>query len=163
MRSFVATLAFLIIQILHTQQDIRVVSFEKLYKIESERFHKDSNGIILDKKTGLEWIEGPDVPTSWLMANEWVESLKNGWRLPSTAELHDIYLEDSDRKGKYGDPLCLDKAFVRESGYSLWSIQRSPNSAYIYDFSRGYAHWTEVVVKGHFDRAVAVRHPKIDN
>lgn len=132
-------------------------NFTNLYQIESKRFTINTSGVISDNKTGLQWLEGPDIPTSWLMASKWVKSLDGGWRLPTTEELQGIYLKDSKRKGKYGDPLCLDPTFERESGYSLWSTQRSSNSAYIYDFSRGYAHWTEIVVKGNFDRAVAVR------
>lgn len=138
-------------------ENIQTSNFLSLYEIESKRFTVNPSGVISDSKTGLQWLEGPDIPTSWLMASKWVKSLNNGWRLPTTKELQGIYLEKSKRKGKYGDPLCLDPTFERESGYSLWSTQRSPNSAYIYDFSRGYAHWTEVVVKGNFDRAVAVR------
>lgn len=121
------------------------------------RFERSSQGVITDRQTGLQWLEGPDVPTSWVMANDWVNTLGQGWRLPTTEELSAIYLEDSPRKGKYNDPLGLDEVFTRESGYSFWSVQRSSNSAWMYDFSRGYYHWTEIVVKGHFDRAVAVR------
>lgn len=128
-----------------------------LLKMNNARFTRSPEGIITDSKTGLEWLEGPDIPTSWEMAKHWVDSLGEGWRLPSTKQLHSLYLKDSTRKGKYGDPLGLDKVFLRESGYSLWSIKRSSNSAWMYDFSRGYYHWTEIVVKGHFDRAIAVR------
>ena len=131
--------------------------FAHFYEVEQKRFSKNTEGIIKDHKTGLEWLEGPDKPTSWLMADNWIKSLNGNWRLPTTKELSQIYIDDSQRKGKYGDPLCLDYVFSRNSGYSLWSTQRSDNSAYIYDYSRGYYHWTEIVVKGHFDRAIAVR------
>lgn len=122
-----------------------------------QRFERSSMGVITDHQTGLQWLEGPDVPTSWNMANEWVNTLGQGWRLPTTQELSGLYLKDSKRRGKYNDPLGLDEVFVRESGYSFWSVKRSSNSAWMYDFSRGYYHWTEVGVRGHFDRAVAVR------
>ena len=140
-----------------SQENFRTTQFIQLYEVYEDRFTKTDQGIIKDRDTGLEWLEGPDVPTSWLMAEQWVKSLGNNWRLPTTKELSEIYIKDSQRKGKYGDPLCLDYNFSRDSGYSLWSTLRSDNSAYMYDFSRGYYHWTEIVVKGHFDRAVAVR------
>ena len=124
---------------------------------ESPRFSRALTGVITDRQTGLQWLEGPDLPTSWEMANAWVNTLGEGWRLPTTAELEAIYLKDSPRYGLYHDPLGLDPAFIRDSGYSLWSVRRNAESAWMYDFSRGYAHWTEINVKGHFDRAVAVR------
>ena len=136
---------------------IQKIKFYHLFKINEDRFSRDNKGVIKDLKTGLEWLEGPDIPTSWLMADGWVRSLGENWRLPTTKELSQIYIEDSKRTGKYGDPLCLDHTFSRDSGYSLWSTRRSDNSAFMYDYSRGYYHWTEIIVKGHFDRAIAVR------
>lgn|GEM_PF-3652204 len=141
----------------YAQENLKIERFQQFHQVDPARFARSQNGIIEDSKTGLQWLEGPDHPTSWIMAQEWVNSLGNEWRLPTTKELHAIYLKDSKRKGKYGDPLCLDEVFLRESGYSLWSVKRSSNSAWMYDFSRGYAHWTEIMVKGHFDRAIAVR------
>ena len=121
------------------------------------RFVRGEDGVIKDNKTGREWLEGPDVPSSWEMAQEWIKGLGGGWRTPLLAELEAIYLPDSGRKGIYGDPLCLDPAFRRDSGYSLWSVERYPGTAWMFDFSRGYAHWLDVYFPGHFDRAAAVR------
>ena len=121
------------------------------------RFTRTAGGVISDKTTGLEWLEGPDVPSSWEMAQEWIRGLGDGWRTPTLKELEAIYLPDSTRKGKYGDPLCLDPVFLRDSGYSLWSVQRFDGTAWMYDFSRGYAHWLDVYFPGRFDRAAAVR------
>ena len=151
-------LLFLIVTLnLFSNENSQITKFERLYSTDGNRFTKDAKGVITDNQTNLEWIEGPDKPTSWLMADLWIESLKGTWRLPTTKELSQLYIKDSERKGKYGDPLCRDYVFTRNSGYSLWSIRRSDNSAYMYDFSRGYYHWTEIVVKGYFDRAIAVR------
>ena len=47
-------------------------------------------GIIFDKDTGLEWIAGPDRDLDWLMAKNWIDSLKvagGGWRMPTLEEL----------------------------------------------------------------------------
>lgn len=121
------------------------------------RFLRDANGVISDRETGLQWLEGPDQPTSWEQAQTWISGLGNDWRTPTLEELTAIYLPDSTRKGKYGDPLCLDPTFKRESGYALWSVARFDGTAWIYDFSRGYAHWIDTYYPGRFDRAVAVR------
>ncbi|OGR71880.1 MAG: hypothetical protein A2089_11830 [Elusimicrobia bacterium GWD2_63_28] len=121
------------------------------------RFVRDADGVIKDNETGLEWLEGPDEPSSWEMAQEWISGLGGGWRTPTLAELAGIYLPDSERKGVYGDPLCLDPAFKRDSGYSLWSVERYHGTAWLFDFSRGYAHWIDSYFPGRFDRAAAVR------
>ena len=123
------------------------------------RFLRDAGGIITDRQTGLQWLEGPDRPTSWEQAQAWISGLGGDWRTPTLAELSALYLPDSDRKGTYGDPLCLDPVFKRESGYCLWSVERFDGTAWLYDFSRGYAHWIDTYFPGRFDRAVAVRNP----
>ena len=61
--------------------------FAHFYEVEQKRFSKNTEGIIKDHKTGLEWLEGPDKPTSWLMAHNWIKSLNGNWRLPTTKEL----------------------------------------------------------------------------
>lgn len=124
---------------------------------ESGRFSRDAAGVITDHGTGLQWLEGPDEPSSWEMAQRWIGSLGEGWRTPTLPELSGIYLPDSERRGIYGDPLHLDQAFRRDAGYSLWSVERFDGTAWLYDFSRGYAHWIDIYFPGRFDRAVAVR------
>jgi hypothetical protein len=42
------------------------------------RFIDKGNGIILDAKTGLEWIAGPDRDMDWYEANTWVSKLYVG-------------------------------------------------------------------------------------
>ena len=62
----------------------------------SGRFIAYNNGIILDKKTDLEWISGPDKDTNWKEAKSWVESLTvdgGGWRMPTIKELKTLYQE----------------------------------------------------------------------
>lgn len=123
----------------------------------SPRFLRNADGVITDSGTGLQWLEGPDSPSSWENARDWVTGLGQGWRLPTLLELQGIYLPDSTRRGIYGDPLCLDPVFLRDGGYSLWSVERFPGTAWLFDFSRGYGHWLDCYFPGRFDRAVAVR------
>lgn len=124
---------------------------------EGPRFERAADGVITDRRTGLQWLEGPDEPTSWEGAQRWIAGLGGGWRTPALDELEGLYLPDSERRGLYGDPLCLDPAFRRDAGYSLWSAERWDGTAWLYDFSRGYAHWIDIYFPGRFDRAVAVR------
>ncbi len=125
--------------------------------ITEKRFKTTSEGTVIDLKTKLEWLEGPDEPTSWEMAEAWVDSLGGEWRLPTTDELCTLYLPHSKRKGVYGYPLCIDFSFKTESAYSRWSTRRNSNSAWIFDYERGYYHFLELWVKGSYDRAIAVR------
>ena len=49
-----------------------------------------ANGVVVDRRTGLEWIAGPDVDTSYYQAVAWVNGLTvdgGGWRMPTTSEL----------------------------------------------------------------------------
>ena len=122
------------------------------------RFSRDENGVITDSQTNLQWLEGPEKPTSWKQAQAWIETLGNSWRTPTIKELSVLYLPDSKRKGIYGDPLCIDEAFASESAYSRWSTGNpDTNRAWMYDFSRGYAHKFDTNISGHYDQAIAVR------
>jgi len=57
-----------------------------------------STGIVLDKKTGLEWFAGPDIDMDWKQASEWVTGLSvgmGGWRLPLANQLKALFKEGS--------------------------------------------------------------------
>lgn len=58
------------------------------------RLTTDSNGIIHDSVTGLEWFVGPDEDMNWYEAVEWIENLEldgGGWRLPTAQEARSLY------------------------------------------------------------------------
>jgi hypothetical protein len=60
----------------------------------ASRYKVSSEGVISDSKTGLEWVVGPNKPTSYNEANSWVEDCKiagGGWRLPTRDELLGLY------------------------------------------------------------------------
>ena len=75
----------------------KLAAFEAKYgrKIDSDgRFTLYSKGIVFDKKTGREWIAGPDRATIWSEAINWVKRLKiggGGWRMPTLYELETLY------------------------------------------------------------------------
>lgn len=53
-----------------------------------------SNGVVVDTKTGLAWVAGPDEDTSYYQAVEWVRGLRvagGGWRMPTARELGTLY------------------------------------------------------------------------
>ena len=53
-----------------------------------------ANGVVADTKTGLEWLAGPDVDTSYHRAVEWVRGLTvagGGWRMPTAKDLRTLY------------------------------------------------------------------------
>lgn len=47
--------------------------------------------IITDTQTDLEWRVGPGEGTTWYEANDWVDGLGNGWRMPTVDELEEIH------------------------------------------------------------------------
>ena len=70
-------LLFLIVTLnLFSNENSQRTKFELLYNTDSNRFTKNAKGVITDNQTNLEWLEGPDKPTSWLMADLWIKSLK---------------------------------------------------------------------------------------
>ncbi|OPL19161.1 MAG: hypothetical protein AVO35_11965 [Candidatus Aegiribacteria sp. MLS_C] len=46
---------------------------------------------VIDTATGFQWLVGPDRDLDWAQARDWVDSLGNGWRMPSIDELEDLY------------------------------------------------------------------------
>ena len=68
--------------------------------------HRDTK-IIQDKKTGLEWLVGPDKDTTHYEAQNWVDSLYDGWRLPTSEELEELKLLGESIKRKLELENCL--------------------------------------------------------
>jgi len=64
---------------------------------EDRWFVRYNNDVVKDTKTGLEWISGPDRPTTWKEAKKWVDSLNKiefaggSWRMPTMKELKTLY------------------------------------------------------------------------
>ncbi len=53
-----------------------------------------ANGVVMDTRTGLEWVAGPDMDTSYYRAVEWVRNLTiagGRWRMPTSEELRTLY------------------------------------------------------------------------
>ena len=58
------------------------------------RYKRTICGSIVDSRTGLEWIVGPDVDVSWISAQSWAQSLVacgRRWALPTISDLRSLF------------------------------------------------------------------------
>ena len=95
-----------------------------------ERFIKNQHGVVLDTKTGLEWIVGPDYEMSWFDARIWVRRLAvdgGDWRLPTTEELKSIYIK--------GEGTHNMTPLLKMTGKWVWANRNDPWQAW--DFTVG--------------------------
>jgi len=86
--------------------------------------------VYYDENTNLEWLAGPDKPTNWNDAKNWVENLTavagEGWRMPTLKELKTLYQK--------GDK-CNIKPFLKTTGCWIWSGETKGSSlAWGYDY-----------------------------
>lgn len=97
---------------------------------DDKRFVVYSNGVVKDKKTGLEWYAGHDRDTNLYEAKKWVENLNvagGGWRMPTIKELKTLYQEGT---GTHNMPPLL-----KTTGWWVWSSETKGSLAlsfYIY-------------------------------
>lgn len=96
-------------------------------------FVAHANGVVKDTATGLEWIAGLDVDTTWNDAQTWVQSLTvagGGWRMPTRDELKTLYEKGAGKSNV--TPL------LKISGFSVWSGEKKDSStAWQVDFFGG--------------------------
>ena len=132
-----------------------------------ERFTRDSNSVITDHKTGLQWLVGPDKDMSWFSADDWVRGLtaqSKGWRLPNKKELEGLCQ-------KTGNKNVLPDLF-KTSGSWLWSGEARKNNygsnsgkGRVYDamiFNVADAEWVSLLPENSSsNRVFAVRSAKV--
>jgi len=115
------------------------------------RFIAYSNGVIYDKKSGLEWFIGPDRDITWGEAKSWVNELSaigGGWHMPSRKELKTLFKKGVERSIT---PL------IKTTGWWVWASEHdSSSSAWYFNFSRGYASWSSQLYSDG-ERVFAVR------
>jgi len=96
-----------------------------------------ATGVVYDKKTGLEWVAGPDRNTTWNEARRWVESLNvtgSGWRMPTRAELKTLYKKGAGSRNI--TPL------LKMTGWFVWSDEtKGSSSAWAFAFTFGHELW----------------------
>ncbi len=99
-----------------------------------------ANGVVADKRTGLEWIAGPDADTSYYRAVEWVRGLTvagGGWRMPSARDLRTLY--------RTSEVLSSITPLLKTSGIHVWTQQINEDlSLYLFRYmdpygTRGFA------------------------
>jgi len=139
---------------------------QKAAKPDSEVIVRDgtfiayANGVVYDKKTGLEWFVGPDRETDWYEAKEWVENLNvagGGWRMPTNEELKTLYQKGAGTRNM--TPLLKttgERVWSGETRDSLSAILDS-SSAWGFFFSDGTDDWYCRDDSGDNARGFAVR------
>lgn len=99
-----------------------------------------ANGVVVDTRTGFEWIAGPDVDTSYFQAVEWVRGLTvagGGWRMPTAAELCTLYRSPGN--------LSSITPLLKTRGIHVWPHQNNEDlSLYLFRYmdpygTRGFA------------------------
>ena len=133
------------------------------------RFNRNSQGIISDGKTGLQWKEGPDKATNWNEAQEWIKSLGDGWRTPTRVELIGLYIETSQRLGSdNGIKTCpldsrrlkLDSRFQSDKAYAIWAESKDETSAWYVSTTYGKEMYNTRDYSAWRYRALSVRSKK---
>lgn len=96
-------------------------------------FIKYANGVVYDKKTGLEWYAGPDKNINWNRATKWVKRLQvagGGWRMPTRDELEILYEKGVGTRNM--TPL------LKTTGWWVWSGETDgSSSAWLFSFGHG--------------------------
>ena len=100
----------------------------------TSRYVVASNGVIWDTQTNLDWLEGPDVDTSFTKASLWVygEKAEDGWRMPTRKELETLCeapQSTENRPWNHNRNPCF-----KSSGSWVWAERRNDSSAFGYDF-----------------------------
>lgn len=109
----------------------------------------ESNGIITDSETNLQWRVGPDSDTNYYDANSWVDGLGGSWRMPSRDELTALY----DAGIEYRIWGCF-----QNGGRDVWSnlATDSPQFVWYFKFDTGRVDYG-MISTGDHRRAFAVR------
>jgi hypothetical protein len=99
-----------------------------------QRYEKYSNGIVFDRKTGLELYAGPDQFISWVDAQKWVNSLTldgGNWRMPTRIEYKTLYKKRAGPNNM--TPL------LKTTGKFMWTCEQHAQypAAWGFDFEFG--------------------------
>jgi len=111
------------------------------------------NKIVIDTKTGLEWVAGPDRATTCNEAKRWVENLNvagGGWRMPTMEELRTLYKKGAGSRNM--TPL------IKTKGWWVWTGETKGSwSAWFFNFISGKESWD---FRNYWARGFAVRSRK---
>jgi len=112
-----------------------------------------NTGVVKDTRTGLEWVAGPDIETTWDESNAWVANLTvagRGWRMPTREELKTLYQKGAGTRNM--------TSLLKTTGWWVWSGEtKASSSAWYFSFSYGYEYWRTCSYSDWDVRAFAVR------
>jgi hypothetical protein len=116
------------------------------------RFFSTNYGIVVDQKTGLEWLFGPNQDMTWTSARNWVNNQKidgGRWEMPTKEELKTLYEMKAGAKRV--------TSLLKVTGHWIWSGEkRDSKNAYYYYYAQGSTGWKNINKSLH-TRAIAVR------
>ncbi|MBU1109255.1 MAG: DUF1566 domain-containing protein [Candidatus Riflebacteria bacterium] len=144
----------------------------------NDRFTRDDKGIITDKSTGFQWMEGPDRAMDYNQVLAWVKTLGSDWRTPTMKELHTICVPGAVRPAV--DPKAkpvskvkvqLHSAFKLGTAWTVWSSdiyngkelkENQKNGSFIWYFCfredvAKKEHWTNRDYNDYNYRGFAIR------
>jgi len=135
--------------------------------LSGDRFTDNLNGTITDNQLGVMWAATDNIgDINWHQADKWVRYtfptllpvLFNNWRLPTLQELKTLYIRDKAYNGYESE--CGKKIKItpeiRLTCSFVWSSERQPVSAQVFNFSRG-TFYSDRLVHNRGYRALAVR------
>jgi len=128
----------------------------RAYKSQDERFVTYGGIVVLDTKTYLEWVAGPDRDTTWEKAKMWVQSLfidGGGWRMPTRSELKGIY-----QKGVGTRNMTV---LLNTTGWNVWSGETTDSSKPLGFYFKNGVDISGAPGKSYTSRAFAVRLKRI--
>jgi len=125
----------------------RPLPIAPLTRHRSARYAQTACGAIVDTRTGLQWLVGPDSNLSWDAAQSWIAGAPacgGGWGMPSIGQLATLYEPSMSagvgyERGGVHYPAHIDPVFNGiGSGSWVWSRETYPGgSARSFNFNQG--------------------------
>jgi hypothetical protein len=109
-----------------------------------DRYNQLREGLVLqgrvidyyDPTTNLEWLAMQDKDTTWDEARKWVDSLGDGWGMPTIEELKGLYREECE--GTRNMP-----AELKTTDWKVWAgkTKGRTSAQYFYFYFPGFDDW----------------------
>lgn len=98
----------------------------------NDGFELYTTGVLYNKNTALEWIVGPDIPTSYEEASQWAKNLSidgGGWRLPTLYEIKTLYARNKGTRSM--------TPHLKTTGWHIWTSKIDAKYNYYFSFIAG--------------------------
>ena len=112
-----------------------------------------ANGVVRDKKTGLEWISGSDTEIKFTEAISWVKNLTLGggdWRMPQPNELATLYVKNRSSRN-------IIIPLRSKQGWRVWTGKKNNGYCTYYSYHNNQWEGCMGVICGCTARVIAVR------